>query len=76
MPSKRIKGNPEGLVQSLGENRYLPRRTVCAYSAKDLDLARLALRQKEVAVRSSADQARIVQLAGVELHLESSRRNG
>ena len=66
-----IKGDAEGLVQALGEDRDLGRLAIRANAAEDLDLAGLALGQEEVAVGRGADQPRIVQAGGIKLHFEA-----
>ncbi len=74
--SEGIKRDAEGLMQAGGEDGDLLRLAVRADAAKDLDLAGFALGQKQVAVGRDANEARIVEAGGVEVHLEALGRNG
>ena len=63
-------------MQSLGEDRGLLGLAACVHAAEDLDLAGFALGQEEVAVGRKANQPRVVEAGGVELHLEALGRDG
>ena len=70
----RIERDPERLIEALGEDarpRRLPGREQTAEHAND---AGLALDHERVAVRRDPEQPGLGQAVGVELYLESGRR--
>ena len=74
--SGRVERNAEGLVQVGGEHRGLLRLAVRSHTAKYLDLPRLALRQKNIAVGRGPQQPGIIEAGRVKLHLEAFGSDG
>jgi hypothetical protein len=71
-----VKGDAEGLVQAVGEDRNLRSLAVRTHAAEDLDLAGLALGQKQIAIGRGANQPRVIQASRIQLHLEACGRDG
>jgi hypothetical protein len=71
-----IEGDAEGQHQALGKDRNLLWLAVGGDAAKDPDYAGSALGQKDVAVGSGAQLARVVETRGVQLDLEARGRLG
>src|SRR5579859_6932481 len=66
-----IEVDAERQVQPGGELRDLLRFAIRANAAKDLDLVGIAFCQKDVSVGRSANQPRVLEVGGVQLHLEA-----
>src|SRR5215813_6331743 len=72
--TQRVERYAEGFMQSSGKNGGLLRLAVGGDAAKNLDLAGPALGEEQIAVRSGANQARILQARSVKLDFEALRR--
>src|SRR5579872_6407641 len=69
--AQRIERDAEWLVQSLCKHLDGLGFSVATHAAEDLDVSRFALRQKNVAVGSSANFARIAETFSIEVHFEA-----
>ena len=69
----RIERDAKGSVQSGGENLHLLGLTRFGDSTEHLNVAGGGFSQEDIAVRSNADDARIVQPGRIKLHLETLR---
>ena len=67
---------PKGWCRPVAKTEICLRLAVGADAAEDLDLAGFALGEEQIAVGREAQQARIVEAGGVELHLEALGRDG
>ena len=70
-----IEGDAEGLVKAGGEDGGFFGLAVGADAAEDLDFAGLAFGEEDVAVGSGAEEARVVEAGGIELHLKAFGRD-
>ena len=74
--TKRIKGDAERLMEVGGKDRDLLRFAIGIDAAEDLDFAGGAFSEEEIAVGGEADEARVIEIGGVELDLKTFGRDG
>src|ERR1700722_5483355 len=72
---RRIKRNPVRTFETLRENFRPFRLTIRSYSPIHANASRIALRQKDVAVRSGLQPSRIIQPRRIQLYLEPRGRH-
>ncbi len=70
----RIKRNSVRPLETRGEGFHLFRRAVSSDSAKNLDVAGVALGDEEISVRRGRDPARIIKVTRVKLHGKARER--
>ena len=73
--AERIKRDAERLMEIGGKDRHLLWFAISVDAAKHLDLAGLALSEEQIAVGRETDQARVLEIGGVELNLEALGRD-
>ena len=71
-----IEGDAERLVEIGGKDGDLLRLAIGIDAAKDFDFAALTFGKEQIAIGGEANEARVIEIGGVELDFETLGRNG